>query len=128
MSVSSPGLWMTPNQGGVPGAIEGKTVLHRHLDGVEGWASRNLLKIEQGQTQSPALGWSKSLTGHRLGSAWLGDSSAGKALGVAESNKLDMRPQHALAAKRSNCVLSSMNRGSQLTGGGSDYSPLLSTC
>lgn len=54
--------------------------------------------IQQGHRQSPTPWVDQPPAGHRLGTAWQGSSSAGKARGVTVGSKLDVRLQCVLAA------------------------------
>lgn len=83
VSASSSGLWMSPN---------GWCSWHTRGQGSHPQG------IQQGHRQSPTPWVDQPPAGHRLGTAWQGSSSAGKALGVTVGSKLDVRLQCVLAA------------------------------
>lgn len=72
ISASLWGLWMTPEWGGAPETQDGKAVIHKDLDRLEGWASRNLMKLSKDKVRplgGPTLG--RPQAGDCLGREWL---------------------------------------------------------
>lgn len=53
----------------------------------------NLMKSSKDKDKSLTPWVDQPLSGHRLGTAWQGSGSAGKALGVMVGSKLDVRQQ-----------------------------------
>lgn len=68
--------------GGVPDTLEGKAVIHKDLDRLEGWASRNFVKLDKDKvlplgwpnpwqgTGWGLLGWGAALQVRPWGSWW----------------------------------------------------------
>lgn len=73
--------------------------------------------------QSVQPGKEDPLAGIQAGSAWLGSSSAGKALGGPDGLRAEHEPAVALTAVRAHSTLGCVGRN---TGLGRDHSPLLS--
>lgn len=67
-------------------------------------------ETQQEQMQRPEFGKEGTKPCNRTGTVWLGNSSAGKCLGVFFDRKLNMSQQYTLAAKKVNSFLGCTNR------------------
>jgi len=97
LKAPSPSLLRTPNLS--PSEVnlsEGRTILERHLDRLEEWASYNILEFNKDKCKVLHLRQKNQRAPYRLGSVWLGSNLAERDLGVLVDNKKLNESQHSL--------------------------------
>jgi len=77
-------------------------ISHRDLDRLEGWPSKNSVKLNKEKCKVLLLGQNNQRAQQRLRSVWLGNSLAERDPGVLVDNKPSRSRQCAMAAVKAN--------------------------
>ncbi|PKU35649.1 hypothetical protein llap_14051 [Limosa lapponica baueri] len=96
--------------GGVADTPEGCAAIQQDLDRLESWVVRSLTKFNKSKCRVLCLGSNNPINQYRVGGDLLQSSSVEGDLGVLVDNRMTMRQQCALVAKKANGLLGCINK------------------
>jgi len=92
--------------GGSANLLNGRKVLQRHLDRLDGWAEVNCVRLNKAERcWLLHLGHNNPMQCYKLGEEWLESCPAEKDLGMLVDSWLNMSQQCAQVAKKANSIL-----------------------
>ena len=97
--------------GGAVESVKGGEALPRDLDRLESWAITICIKLKKSKCWVVHLGRGNPGYKYRLADEMLESSPAERDLGAVVDSKLNMSQQHALAARRADCILGCIKHG-----------------
>uniref|UniRef100_A0A803SX30 Reverse transcriptase domain-containing protein n=1 Tax=Anolis carolinensis TaxID=28377 RepID=A0A803SX30_ANOCA len=98
--------------GGIANTPEDRSRIQNDLNRLERWAETNKMKFNRDKCKILHFGRKNEMQRYRMGDgAWLNSSTCEKDLGVLVDNKLNMKLQCDVAAKKANGIMACINRG-----------------